>query len=228
MAALLEPPDYEERVCIVGSNGSGKSFFAKALLERYRRWVVVDHKGGFLPNGDRGSYVIVRDPHDERLKTEDRVVYRPRNEWKTAEMYEFVFESLIYRAERYGRRGRPFVVVVDEGLAISRLGARKQLGNLAAVGREHGVGLWVLSQRAKWIPIEVKSEAWRWYVFYLGDSEDEDEVLRFAKGQLTLEQLRAHDHSKQFTELRRAENSGGVVKVTLWPALPPSRAVRSK
>lgn len=83
------------------------------------------------------------------------------------------------------------------------------LAALAVAGRSLGVGLWCASQRTKWIPVEVRSEAWRWYVFYLADEEDEEEVVKFAKGRLTIAELRAYCREYGFIELRRAARGGG-------------------
>lgn len=227
--AQLELPDYEERLLVVGSNGSGKTIFLRALLGAgYPRWVVVDHKGGFTPPHDpEHKFVVVRDPRDRKLLTADRVLYRPSAEFKTRRWYEYLFQRLYARAEATRRNGKRFILLVDETLAIARMRAVLWLGNIAVVGREWGVGLWLASQRLKWIPIEAKSEAWRWYLFYLSDEEDEREALRFAKGELTLEQLRelTGGMPPPFVELRRGAESGGRVQVTAYPPVrkPPDR-----
>jgi len=227
--AQLELPDYEERILVVGSNGSGKTVFVRSLLGAgYPRFVVVDHKGGFTPPCDPDhKVVVVRDPRDRKLLTADRVLYRPSAQFKTRRWYEYLFQRLYARAESTRRTGKRFILVVDETLAIARMRAVLWLGNIAVVGREWGVGLWLCSQRLKWIPIEAKSEAWRWYLFYLSDEEDEREALRFAKGELTLEQLRelTGGMPPPFVELRRGAESGGRVQVTAYPPVrkPPDR-----
>ncbi len=228
--AELELPDYEERLLVVGSNGSGKTVFLRALLGAgYPRWVVVDHKGGFVPpQDDEHKVLVVRDPRDRRLLTAERVLYRPAAQFKTRRWYEYLFQRLYARAE--AARGHPdkrFIVLVDETLAIARMRAVLWLGNIAVVGREWGVGLWLASQRLKWIPIEAKSEAWRWYLFYLSDEDDEREALRFAKGQLSLSELRelTGGMPPPFVELRRGAESGGRVQVIAYPPvrMPPDR-----
>lgn len=212
--AVIDPPDYVERVCVAGANGSGKTVFIRELLGAgYPRWVVIDVKHDFRPPAEK--YELVHDPHDRRLLVADRVLYRPTSQFKTRQWLEYVFAVLLKRGEHFSRTNppKPFVVVVDEGLAISRTRAVLNLGNIAVTGRGLGIGLWVLSQRCKWIPVEVKSEAWRWYVFYLGDEDDEREILKFAKGELSLAELRAATHSHRFVELRRGAESGGRVSV---------------
>jgi hypothetical protein len=233
--AQLELPDYEERLLVTGSNGSGKTVFLKVLLRAgWPRWVVVDLKGNFdVPEGEAQKHVIVHDPSDKRLVTADRVLYRPGPAFKNRYGLEAAFAALYRRAELAGRQGKPFIVVVDETLAISRMRATLWLGNLAVVGREWGCGLWVASQRLAWIPIEVKSEAWRWYVFFQGDEADELQVIRKAKGQLTLPELRQFttpepgQDGPPFVELRRGHATGGRVLVTAYPPvrMPAPRAV---
>src|SRR6266567_2752347 len=218
-ATVLQPPSYEERLLIVGSNGSGKTFLTRRLLARYPRWVVVDHKAGFHPDLPAREYLVIRDPRDRRILTADRVVFRPAAEFKNRRWYEYLFLVLIRRAEAFARRGKRFIVLVDETLAFARMRATENLGNLAVLSREWGAGLWCSSQRLKWIPVEVKSEAWRIIAFYLADEEDEREVLKFAKIELSLEELRAHAHSRQFVELRRGAESGGRVQVRRFPRL---------
>jgi len=234
--AQLELPDYEERLLVVGSNGSGKTVFLRALLDSgWPRWVVVDHKGGFTPPHDPDHPVtVVHDPRDRRLLNADRVLYRPSAQFKTRRWYEYLFQRLYARAEAVRRNGKRFVILVDETLAIARMRAVLWLGNIAVVGREWGVGLWLASQRLKWIPVEAKSEAHRWILFYLSDEDDEREALKFAKGALTLDDLReftgGHPGSDgkirpPFVELRRGAATGGRVVVTAYPPVrkPPDR-----
>lgn len=226
--AQLELPDYDERILVAGSNGTGKTIYLRALLSAgYPRWVVFDFKGGFKPPPEP-RYVVIRDPRDRRLLSADRVLYRPSPGFKDRKWLEFAFKRIYARAQAVQRNHKRFIVVVDEALAISRARATLWLGNLAVVGREWGVGLWIASQRLKWIPVEARSEAHRWVLFWLADEDDEREALKFAKGELTLEQLREHtgatpDGRPKFVELRRSHKTGGRVLATAYPPVrkPP-------
>lgn len=222
--AELDLPDYEERLLVAGSNGTGKTVFLRALLGAgYPRWVIVDFKGSFEPpEDDEHPVVRIYDPRDRRLLRADRVLYRPGPHFKTRRWLEFAFKRIYDRASMVRRNGKHFVVIVDEALAIARTRAVLWLGNIAIVGREWGVALWVASQRLKWIPVEVRSEAHRWILFWLADEDDEREALKFAKGELTLEQLReltgsTPDGRPRFVELRRGSRTGGRVVVTAYP-----------
>lgn len=226
--AQLELPDYEERLLVAGSNGTGKTIYLRALLHAgYPRWVVFDFKGGFEPPREP-KYVLIHDPRDRRLVTAERVLYRPRPEFKNRKWMEFAFKRIYDRASAVRYNHKRFVLIVDEALAISRARAVLWLGNLCVVGREWGVAVWIASQRLKWIPVEARSEAHRWILFWLSDVDDEKEALKFAKGALTLEQLREHtgatpDGRPKFVELRRSSKTGGRVLATAYPPVrkPP-------
>ena len=218
-AQVLEPPDYPERVIIGGSNGSGKTRFAEQLLGAgYSSTVTVDFKGEFQHPNPKAE--IVRNPKDPKLEQEGHWVYRPAAEHRSRDWLEYFFARMERRA--YARR--PFILYVDEGHVIARRRAITHLAEIAIMGRSFNCGLWVSSQRpSAWIPVEIRSEAWRWYVFYLSDEEDELAAVRFAKTELTLEQLREATHSYRFLELRRGAESGGRVRVRAYGKLPLPR-----
>jgi hypothetical protein len=220
--ALISPPGYEERVLGAGSNGSGKSAFFRELLEAYPRWVVIDLKGDFQPIG---KYKLVRAPDDTFGWKNDRVLYRPTPQYRTRFWLEAVFRRLYNRASKVGKR-QPFIVYVDETLLISKLRAVQYLAALAVAGRSLGVGLWTASQRTKWIPVEIRSEAWRWYVFFLSDEEDEKEVVKFTKGRLTIEQLREYCRQYAFVEIMRAQQGGGEIMIRPHARMPTLTPVK--
>ncbi|MGH2443421.1 MAG: hypothetical protein ACRDFX_09695, partial [Chloroflexota bacterium] len=176
----------------------------------YPDFVALDFKGDFQPLLERP--VIVHDPRDARLAKPGQVIFRPSPEYRSRRWLEYFFARLIARAQRR----RPFVVYVDEGLTLGHLRAVSNLAILTSIGRSLNCGVWLGSQRLAWIPVELRTEAWRWWIFYLADPEDEKLVLRHAKGQLTLEELRAHAHTFRFFELRRGAESGGQLRVTAF------------
>ena len=66
-----------------------------------------------------------------------------------------------------------------------------------------GVGLWVSSQRPKWIPVEVRSETWRWYVFFLDYDEDAKEMVKYTHGRISVDELQEPKQSYSFWEIKR-------------------------
>lgn len=199
----------------MGSNGGGKSKLAGQMLASgYPRSVSIDVKGDFDPPLD---YDVLRSPSEWGWRNTDKhIVYRPKLEYMGGGWLNEVLFSLFERARKKGKR-EPFVVYVDEGLYLSKTGHTQALAALAVSGRSLNVGLWVASQRPTWIPVEVRSEAWRWYVFYLAYEQDEREVLRYAKGRISLEQLQEGTANYSFWEIKRGEKSAGRLTINHFP-----------
>jgi len=211
---LLVPPNYEERVLFLGENGSGKTYLATAFLASGFCFVAVDHKGDLRIPGA----TLVRNPDDKRLYNGRvaQILYRPDPEYATGPGINYVLKGLFFRGRSQGKR-RPFVVYVDEALVLSAGGHVAYLRSLAVAGRSMGVGLWCASQRPAWIPREVRSEAWRIYVFSLGSEDDEKEVLKYTKRQLSLDDLEQATTNHAFIEIRRTPHMAGGRTVTRFP-----------
>ena len=212
--AILEPPPYAARVLFLGANGSGKSMLASAMLASGYRWVVIDSKGDFpAPRPFR----LVRSPDDWHWRwPADHMLYRPRPEWNRGAWLDEVLRRQFVRAQREGRR-RPFVVYVDEALYLARTGHVQWLSALAVSGRSLGVGLWVASQRPRWIPVEVRSEAWMTFVFYLQHRADEKEVVADSKGLLSEDDMQRAAVDYSFWQLKRGQ--AGRLEVRHFPAI---------
>lgn len=213
--ATIGVPDYRERVLFIGANGTGKTTLARALLDHVPRYVVLDSKGDFPT---RETDEIIADPTSRRVLRDppDHLILRPDARRSGGRWLNYILRCCYERAQSEGR-SQPFVVYVDEALYLSRTGHTHYLAALAVSGRSLGVGLWCSSQRSRWIPVEVKSEAWRWYIFYLGYEEDEKEVLRYAKGRLTLPDLQQSTEHHAFIEMRRDPARAGAMAVRRFP-----------
>jgi len=183
---------------------------------------VVDLKGDFQPIG---KYKLVMEPDDSFGWKAERILYRPSPDYRTKYWLEAIFRRMYNRASKIGK-SKPFIVYVDESLLISKLGAVRYLAALAVAGRSLGVGLWTASQRLKWIPVEVRSEAHAWFVFFLSNEEDEKEVVKFSKGRLSLEQLRQYCREYAFIEMRRAHRGGGDIFIRPHAAMPTLTPVK--
>jgi len=219
-AAVLRPPRVDERLLLLGSTGSGKTEAARALLAsgNYHHWVAIDWKGDFDPPVD---CVLTREPPWEHSRAwqQERVLYRPRaagdREPRALDrVLRWIFDRQQDEFDWRRRRPRtPRVLYLDEAFHVARRGQTAALSDLATAGRALGLGLWVGSQRPRWIPVEVRSEASRWLVFYLTYREDQLEVTRYTAGQLTVDQLQRGWRNHSFWELSRAVGRDGFLRV---------------
>lgn len=223
----ISPPEYDERLLFLGSNGAGKSVLARQMLAAgYHRVRAIDLKGDFDLLQD---HRVVREPGDWRGLRHRHVVYRPKAPYDSGEWLDRVLMQWYREAQRTFDTKRkvqrnPTVIYVDETLALAHSRRTEALARIAVAGRALGLGLWCSSQRPVWIPVEVRSEAHRIYVFFLQYETDELEVLKYAKRQLTLEQLQAGMDHHAFWELRRSRAAAGRWEVRHLPPLPPEAA----
>lgn len=210
----LTPPSYQERVLFVGSNGGGKTVLAGQMLAAgYPRTVSIDVKGDFNPPID---YTVLTKPNELGWRYKKHIVYRPEFEYANGQWVDEVLRRLFKRARAKGKK-QPFILYIDEGLYVATSSRTGTMRQLAVTGRSLNVGLWVSSQRPKWIPVEVRSEAWRWYVFYLAYDEDEKEVLRYSKNKIQLDELQNPTDLYSFWEIKRGANSAGRLQVKHYP-----------
>lgn len=181
---------------------------------REPRYCVFDPKGDFpLAPGDKvvkspKSFAWKLFPHglwNSGLFAIPRMIYRPEPKWQPG--MDMRLRFLFYRARKLKKAGKlPFRVGVDEGLFQSKAFSNSRprwLMSSAITGRSLDLGLDLNSQRPSGIPVEIRSEAWRMYVFYLGDSDDMKAVLRYAQGSLTYDDLEDLGEDFSFIEVRR-------------------------
>lgn len=223
----IAAPEYRERLLFLGSNGSGKSVLARQMLAvGYHRVRAIDLKGDFSLLQE---HRVVREPGDWRGFRHRHVVYRPKAPYDSGEWLDRILDRWYHEAkatfdEKRKAQRNPTVIYVDETLALAHSRRTEALAKIAVAGRALDLGLWCSSQRPVWIPVEARSEAHRIYAFYLQYEEDEKELLKYAKRQLTLEQLQGGMHHHSFWELRRSRDSAGRWEVRHMPPLPPEAA----
>ena len=223
--ALIERPDYRERIFIVGANGSGKSYFAARLLSILPRWVAIDLKGDFGEDIELDRHaLVITSPGDWRWRLfpvhVKRIIYRPKPaDYGTVDdIVGRMFERARILKKRYGKGHQyRFYLYCDEALLQSRGRKTVNLAGSAITGRSLEMGFIVSSQRLSWIPVEVRTEAWRVYVFYQSSVDEERDVLKLAKNKLTLQQLDELGADYSFYELKRTD--GGIIQVTHFPKL---------
>ena len=226
----LRPPEYVERVLIVGKNGTGKSELTYELEGHgnYRQSIYFDIKQDCNP---RPPFAVVRKGDDRWGWRARRIVYRPApgSWWRTDAGWAAVLQRIFDNAGRNfdAKRGRsraPVMVVIPEVLLFGTK-SQRIIGELASGARKLEVGLIVETQRPKRIPVVLRSEAWRIYAFPLGYEEDELEVLKYTKGKLSLADLRALDDvvserdPHPFYEIVLRGEHGAQISVRRCPSL---------
>jgi hypothetical protein len=226
----IVPPDYVERLLILGKNGTGKSELTYQLegAGNYRQSIFLDYKGDCTP---RPPFTVVRKGDDWWGWRQRRIVYRPvrGTYWHSDAGWQQVLERLFKKAvdayDHKRKRSRdPFIVVVPEILLFGPK-AQRVIGEMASGARQYQLGLWVETQRPRRIPVVLRSEAWRIYCFSLGYEDDELEVLKYGKGKFSLEDLRELDDAvttddpHPFLEIVLRTQSGAQITVRRCPSL---------
>lgn len=221
--AVITTPRYEERVLFSGANGSGKTVLAGVLIEPYPCAWVLDVKGDFpVPWPEKSYQIRSKPPWDGMLNAlkwrygEKRVIYRPALGYDTGEQIARWFDWC-YRQAQKGKGKKPRILYVDEGAWVSYAGAWRSLARLLISTRSLRLGVWLSSQRPKGIPVEARSEAWRWYIFYLRSREDRKEIVSYLDHRISEYDLESTTLDYQFWEIKRGQ--GGKMSYRLLPPL---------
>lgn len=221
-SAIIQTPSYKERVFFLGANGSGKTELASRMITAYPRAYILDVKYDFPISWPNGTYRVIDTPPGIgwfswfRGWGSKRVIYRPKPPYDSGPWITYWLDWLFRKARKEGKV-KPFIVDLDEGAWAAYNGAKAAMSRLAIAGRSIGIGLWITSQRPRGITVETRSEAWRWYVFYLRSRDDRKEVVDYLDKQISEEQLSSTTENYQFWEIRRGE--GGRMNYRLMPPI---------
>lgn len=191
-----------ERGLIVGGTGCGKSTLAEFLIPQFAseypksRILVVDSKPRFraewLSTGMSAKKKYAHWDHGAKLQNSmlldrganpDDVL---NNAWRHGRIALAQTESsseipwsvaVISAFLGQARASRPQLVYVDEGLDFFHSNSAARGGNdallrVARAGRERGCGLLLSTQRPPGIPVQIRSELTKLYLFRLDYSED--------------------------------------------------------
>lgn len=207
---------YGEHAVFLGQTGTGKTTLAKAIAWKSRGLVVADPKRTFtLPHVESWPVTYTENISDvEKWDSPYPIVYRPTFEYQRDDRFFERFFGYCFE------RGN-VIVYVDE---VTRVTTRYKIGEeyerCLKLGRERKVGCWSASQRPVHVPLEVLTEATKWFVFSLLNPDDRDRVAGFI-GRETLEKKPTghgfwyfDDKQRPTKKLRYYDSArvGGIVK----------------
>ena len=226
---MIDTPSYQERVFFLGANGSGKTVLAAEMIRPYPRAVVLDIKYDFPIPWEKDEYVVTTKPPGgfwllDPWQSSHHVIYRPSPPHDSGPSITKFLDAMFARGRREGKK-QPFILYLDEGGWTAYAGARLAMARLAIAGRSLGIGLWISAQRPKGIPVEVRSEAWRTYVFYLRKEDDRKELLQTLDDQAWPGMFASSEEDYEFWEIRRGQ--GGrlayrrLAPLAVKASLPP-------
>lgn len=157
-----------ERVAIIGRTGSGKTYLAEALTRSLTRFIVIDPNGllanRFQPHIDfDDGFKFLEQGREARLYVSRD---RPQD-------YEQVLDAIYKRLKNV-------VVYIDEAYGVVPPGTRAPdaLWALYTRGRSRGLGVWASTQRPRFIPRFMLSEAEWFFVFALNLTDDREYLAR--------------------------------------------------
>lgn len=162
----------DERVCILGKTGSGKTFLARRLLKSCKRLLILDSKATLtdwstvtLAPSSEGVFDIA-DYADKEGNFRLRLVDM-QFDMQTIEYFYSLGDTTIYIDESYS--------VFSPSRKRSEL---EPILRALTRGRERGIGVWVSSQRPAWMSTYVLTEAEHFFVFRLTDESDRTRVSK--------------------------------------------------
>lgn len=167
--AIIRP---DERVFIAGKTGSGKTYLAERLLDKYPYVVVLDNKGLFGTNRNTKEFYLAKQGYglcyslDELPKFAskyNKIVYRP-DPILEGNRREFMDEMDAFYWWVYNREN--CILYVDEATATSD--SYNILPGHNAImkrGREKNIGCWNSSQQPVNVHNTLISEAEHYFVF---------------------------------------------------------------
>lgn len=223
----IETPSYQTRMLLLGATGSGKTVVASQLIEPYPRVVIVDVKYDFPIPWEEGQYQVRDKPPNIGFVNalrwrfgRPRIVYRPKPPYDTGQHMSRFLDDLFNRARTDFKRGngrnpRPYILYLDEAGWMSYQGARNAIARLAMTGRALDIGLWISSQRPRGIPVEVRSEAWIWLVFYLNSRDDRKEIVQYLDYRISEQDLESSTRDFEFWQIKKVE--GGKREYKRFP-----------
>ena len=154
----------DEHVAFVGMTGTGKTVLAKHMLARLNRVVVLDTKNTFQLEG------FERRKNLPLMGKRFQIIYRPPlfpNSDDDYKLARFLMDMV---------RVKHVTIYCDELSSLKEFFplSTRVLANLARVGRELHVSIWIALQRPRWVPLWFFTEANTVFMFGLKAAKDRD------------------------------------------------------
>lgn len=178
-----------DRVFVVGTTGSGKSFLLRKLSAAQPYVIVLDPKHQWTWGQERPAYGpgIITNRLDLVMRWDEPapVVYRPPYDEQRAGCPEF----FMWLFER-----RNTICVVDEVISITPpVNIPREFAICIQQGRSRNVGLWMATQRPSRIPIPILSESEHHCVFRLRHPKDLRRMAEYTDPIVEDEPATGHD-----------------------------------
>ena len=182
-----------EHVLIVGTTGSGKSFFAENYLRFYDSVVKLDTKNEVEERREQGlspwrgliegtDFEVVHKLEDLVFCKCEKIIYAPVFEELDEDFYNEFFRWCFERKNT--------IVWIDELMSItSAQRIPDQLKRILTQGRSKNVSAWCCSQRPSGIPMIIPSNCSHFITYYLNWSEDRKKMVAFTGCEELLEPL---------------------------------------
>lgn len=182
-----------EHVLIVGTTGSGKSFFAENYLRFYDSVVKLDTKNEVEERREKGEsawrgleegvdFEVVTHLEELPFCKCDKIIYAPVFEELNEDFYDEFFRWCFERKNT--------IVWVDELMSITTAqNMPNQLKRIITQGRSKNVGCWCCTQRPSGIPMVIPANCTHFIVYYLPWLEDRKKMVAFTGSEEILEPL---------------------------------------
>lgn len=201
-----------QQAVLVGQNGSGKSYLARALLRNMPNVIVIDAKSEFEYVSLYGKPRIITNPHElSKIKTNDSspIYYRPDPDFWDSETYDGVYKWIYTRRNCTVYTDELFAVMGETGKTPHWLNA------ILTRGRSLKIRSIAATQRPFRIPLTTLSEAKHYFCFkltLLDDIKRMQEVMNDDSKTL-LTQRWKHDYQFWYYD---STNSNNVMKPYIY------------
>lgn len=173
-----------DRVFIVGTTGSGKSYLSEFLLSARKDVVVVDPKGSFEFKTRKG---VITSDFREVVKHigPEPLIYRPSlGECAAGIPWFWIW---VWHRENT-------LVYVDEVASITKpTTIPPEFARCIQQGRSKHIGVWCGTQRPARVPIVILSEAEHDFIFRLRNPADQKRMAEYSDPKILLDPPRGHE-----------------------------------